>query len=70
MNPNEPNEPMSKEEVERLKHNLSLMAKPHVEQAYRQAFCECALVNGRIPNPSTIQRLLCIWKILWRWKEK
>jgi hypothetical protein len=21
------------------------------------------------PSPSTIQRLLCIWKILWRWKE-
>ena len=66
----EPDKVLSKEEAEKVQHNLSLLPKPHVEEAYLRAFADAALVRGTPPSPSTIQRLLCIWKILWRWKER
>jgi hypothetical protein len=62
-------DPMTREEAERYQRNLSMLARSHVEEAYRAAFSDCALINGKLPGASTIQRLLCVWKVLWRWRK-
>jgi hypothetical protein len=61
---------MSREDAEKYQHHLQQLSKPHVEDAYRNAFSDCALMSGQPPTPRTIQRLLCVWKVLWRWRER
>jgi hypothetical protein len=66
----ENDEVMSKGQAEKYQHNLSLLAKSHVEEEYRRAFSDSALIGGKPPSPGTIQRLLCIWKVLWKGRDR
>lgn len=68
--PSDENEPMTREEADVYKRNLSLTSQPHVEDAYRAAHSDCAFKHGVLPTPAEIQRLLCCWKVLWRWARK
>jgi hypothetical protein len=60
---------MSKEEAQQYQRELAKLPESHVENTYRAAFSDCALSNGKLPGPSTIQRFLCAWKVLWKWRK-
>jgi hypothetical protein len=59
---------MTKQEVERLRHNLSLLSPSSVVDFYREAHKDCAV--ERKPSAKAIQQLVTAWKQLrrWRWK--
>jgi hypothetical protein len=60
---------MSKQELERYRHALSLLAPTHVENEYRSLWERCKLQPGMLPSPQTIQQLVAVWKTLWKWKR-
>lgn len=62
--------PMTREQAERYKQQLSMLSPSHVEDTYHRAFSDCALHDGRPPSPAMIQRLLCVWKVLWQWQAR
>lgn len=58
---------LTREEVDELRRNLSLLSAPHVLNFYRDAYKECA--PERKPTARAIQQLVTAWKILrsWNW---
>jgi 2-keto-3-deoxy-galactonokinase len=60
---------LSREQAEQYQKRLAMLSEAHVEDAYRKAFSDCALTDGKIQAPSAIQRLLYIWKVLWKWSK-
>ena len=61
-------ESLSREQLNELKRNLSLLSTPSVENFYRGAYKECA--PERKPGARAIQQLVTAWKILrnWNWR--
>jgi hypothetical protein len=49
---------------------LAQLSPSHVEHSYHEAYADCAFTHNRLPGPRAVQRLLCVWKVLWRWKER
>jgi hypothetical protein len=66
--PNEQDESLTRQEVDELRRNLSLLSTPSVLNFYRDAHKECAA--ERKPTARAIQQLVTAWKILrnWRWR--
>jgi hypothetical protein len=64
----ERDESLSREQINELKRNLSLLSTPGVEDFYRSAYKECA--PERKPGARAIQQLVTAWKILrhWNWR--
>ena len=67
-NSRERDETLSREEVDELRRNLSLLSASHVVHFYRDAYEECA--PERKPTARAIQQLVTAWKILrnWNWR--
>ena len=63
-----PDESLTREEVDELRRNLSLLSTPSVLNFYRDAHKECAA--ERKPTARAIQQLVTAWKILrtWHWR--
>jgi len=61
-------ESLTREEVDELRRNLSLLSTPSVLSFYRDAHKECA--PERKPTDRAIQQLVTAWKILrnWNWR--
>jgi hypothetical protein len=61
-------ESLTREEVDELRRNLSLLSTPSVLNFYRDAHKECA--PERKPTARAIQQLVTAWKILrnWHWR--
>ena len=61
-------ESLSREELNQLKRNLSLLSAPSVVDFYRDAYKQCA--PERKPGARAIQQLVTAWKILrnWNWR--
>jgi hypothetical protein len=64
----ERDESLTREQVEELRRNLSLLSAPGVLKFYRTAHQECA--PERKPTARAIQQLVTRWKILrsWNWR--
>jgi hypothetical protein len=64
----ERDEGLSREQLDELKRNLSLLSAPSVVDFYRGAYQECA--PERKPGARAIQQLVTAWKILrhWDWR--
>ena len=62
------NMPMTKEEVDKLRHGLAHLAQSSVEAEYRKSLGQ--LVSSDLPTPRMIQEFVTIWKLLWRYKWK
>ena len=61
-------ESLSRQELNELKRNLSLLSAPSVVDFYRGVYKECA--PERKPGARAIQQLVTAWKILrnWNWR--
>jgi len=59
---------LSREQLNELKRNLSLLSAPSVVDFYRGAYKECA--PERKPGARAIQQLVTAWKLLryWNWR--
>jgi hypothetical protein len=60
---------MTRDELNRLKHSLSLLSPSSVQDSYQQSLERCRLKNGTPPAPRFVQELVTAWRVLWRWRE-
>jgi hypothetical protein len=67
--PEFPRNAMTREELNRLKHSLSLLSPHTVQDNYMQSLEKCSLRNGAPPAPRMIQELVTLWRVLWRWRK-
>jgi hypothetical protein len=56
---------MTEQELAELQRSLSLLSPVHVQEEYRAQIERCKLQSD-VPPPYVIQRLVTIWKVLWR----
>jgi hypothetical protein len=72
--PEFPAKAMTREELRQLKRSLSLLSPHTVRDNYTELLASCRLRDGTPPPPRTMQRLVTLWKILWRrrgkWRRK
>lgn len=68
--PVEPDRPMTKEELARLRRDYSMLHQSRVEHYYREAWRECKMDGDKLPRPAAIQNLVTAWKQLWRWSRR
>jgi len=66
--PEFPAKAMTPEELKELKRSLSLLSPHSVRDNYTEALASCRLRDGTPPPPRTMQRLVTLWKTLWRWR--
>lgn len=59
---------MTENELADLKRRLSLLSPQHVQEEYKAQVERCRL-QGEVPPPYMIQRLVTIWKVLWKMKR-
>ena len=59
---------MTEDEIEALKRRLSLLSPMHVQEEYKAQIEKCRL-HGDVPPPYVIQRLVTIWRVLWKMKR-
>jgi hypothetical protein len=60
---------LSQEEIEALQRRLSLLSPAHVREAYLAQIERCRL-EREVPPPYAIQRLVTIWKVLWKRRRR
>jgi len=66
----EPDSPLTKEEIEKYRRELSLLSTDRVEYYYQQApWKECQLQQDQVPPVRAIQELVTAWKLLWKWNR-
>ena len=56
---------MTQHEITELQRRLSLLSPVHVRQEYHVQIERCRL-QGDVPPPYMIQRLVAIWKVMWK----
>jgi hypothetical protein len=66
--PEFPAKAMTREELKELRRSLSLLSPHTVRDNYNELLASCRLRDGTPPPPRTMQRLVTLWKILWRWR--
>jgi hypothetical protein len=49
---------MSKEQAAKYQHHLQMLSQSHVEDAYREGFCDWVFTDGKLPGPLSVQRFL------------
>ena len=59
---------MTERELAELQRRLSLLSPVHVQQEYKAQIERCRL-QGDVPPPYVIQRLVTIWKVLWKFRR-
>lgn len=62
-----PNDAMTRQQLQQLERNLSLLNPYLVKEKYRQAADRCRFLD--LPTPRVIQELVTTWKVLWRWRK-
>jgi hypothetical protein len=66
----EPDEPLTKAEIEQYKRGLSLISPSSVVKEYQQAYEECRMEGDKLPRASAIQQLVAAWYQLWKWRRR
>jgi hypothetical protein len=64
--PEFPAEPLTSKGLEELNRSLSRLSPQSVRDNYIELLASCRLRDGTPPPPRTMQRLVTLWKILWR----
>jgi hypothetical protein len=60
---------LSKEQADEFRRGMSLISDVAVRHDYKKYWKQCELKPDYLPRPGMIQRLLNIWKVLWRHEE-
>ena len=61
--------PLTKEQVEKLKHGLSQLSPHSVAEHYRRAYEACRMTGERPPKAADIQSMVAAWYQLWKWRK-
>jgi hypothetical protein len=64
-----PDKPLSPEELDRFREQLSRLTPHHVNIEYQRVYRECRMFGTELPPASAIQQLVQIYKQLWRWRR-
>jgi PP-loop superfamily ATP-utilizing enzyme len=65
-----PEEIWSREDLDKMQHNLSLLSEQGVREFYQRAYRECAIINSRtFPPTRAVQELVQAWKQLRKWRR-
>jgi hypothetical protein len=63
-----PEEMLSREELQQLRKNLSLMQPGIVREFFEKSYRDCRPLYNQIPTPKQIQTLVQAWKQLRKWR--
>jgi hypothetical protein len=59
----------SREDLEEIRRNLTVLSEPAVREVYQRAYRECAIINAStFPSARSIQELVTAWKQLRKWR--
>jgi hypothetical protein len=58
---------LTREELQKLSRELSLLSPFAVRDAYLKAHHACCLASG-LPSPRAVQELVAVWKVLRKWR--
>ena len=61
------NDAMTRQQLQQLERNLSLLSPHLVKEKYRQLADRCRFLD--LPTPRVIQELVTTWRVLWRWRR-
>jgi hypothetical protein len=65
-----PTESWTREDLQEIMHNLSLLSEHGVREFYQRAYRECAIINSHtFPSARAIQELVQAWKQLRKWRK-
>lgn len=65
-----PTETWTREDLQEIMHNLSLLSEHGVREFYQRAYRECAIINSHtFPPARAIQELVQAWKQLRKWRK-
>ncbi len=62
-----PNEVLTKEQLQKIRHKLAEMSGTAIQDFYRSAHYRAQRHQDRLPPPRAIQELVQAWKQLRRW---
>jgi hypothetical protein len=62
--PKELDKPLSQEDLQTYRYQLSSLAPSSVYAEYRRLHEECQLAGERLPRASSIQQLVTVWRFL------
>jgi hypothetical protein len=68
--PSEFDTPLTKEEVDKRRRDLSMLSEHHVRDAYREAYERCRMEGDAVPRARAVQELVTVWKLLWSWRRR
>ena len=60
---------MTRDQLKELKRSLSMLSPHTVRDNYQKMLEKCRLSEGIPPAPRTMQELVTLWRILWRWRK-
>ena len=61
-------EMLTKENLAELRYNLAHLSLDAVRRFYERAHEDCRLIYDRLPSPKQIQKLVQVWRQLWKWR--
>jgi len=60
----------TREELDEIMHNLSLVSEHGVREFYERAYRECRIINSQtFPPARAVQELVQAWKQLRKWRR-
>jgi|HubBroStandDraft_1064217.scaffolds.fasta_scaffold228279_1 hypothetical protein len=62
--------PLTKEDLEKRRRDLSMLSEHHVRDAYQEAYECCRMQGDSLPRARAIQELVTVWKLLWSWRRR
>ena len=63
-------EAWSREDLQAIMHNLSLLSEHGVREFYDRAYRECRIINSQtFPPARAVQELVQAWKQLRKWRR-
>jgi hypothetical protein len=63
-----PPPPMTEADLEDLRQHLAKLTPHHVSIEYQKAYMECRMFGSSLPPTAAIQRLVQVYKQLWKWR--
>jgi hypothetical protein len=62
--------PYTKQELEEIARQYSMLSRDRVEHYYREKHDETTMIGERLPPARAIQELVALWKLLWKWGKR
>jgi hypothetical protein len=64
-----PKHPMTTSELKRFQERLATLTPHHVSIEYQSVYMDCRMYGSALPPPAAIQKLVQIYKQLWKWQH-